>query len=40
MLLGYIDQAIKLCKKIQASLPKEANKLKDFKAKVASRDHP
>jgi glycine hydroxymethyltransferase len=33
---NYIDTAIKLCKKIQSELPKEANKLKDFKAKVAS----
>ena len=33
---GYIDDAIKLCKKVQSELPKEANKLKDFKAKVAS----
>jgi glycine hydroxymethyltransferase len=33
---NYIDTAIKLCKKIQGELPKEANKLKDFKAKVAS----
>jgi glycine hydroxymethyltransferase len=32
----YIDQCIKLCKKIQGELPKEANKLKDFKAKAAS----
>ncbi|RYP75613.1 hypothetical protein DL771_002313 [Monosporascus sp. 5C6A] len=32
----YIDQSIKLCKEIQGGLPKEANKLKDFKAKVAS----
>ncbi|KAI0475489.1 serine hydroxymethyltransferase [Xylariaceae sp. FL0804] len=32
----YIDLSIKLCKEIQAGLPKEANKLKDFKAKVAS----
>lgn len=32
----YIDTCIKLCKKIQGELPKEANKLKDFKAKVAS----
>ncbi|KAK7989869.1 purine and uridine phosphorylase [Apiospora arundinis] len=32
----YIDQSIKLCKEIQGELPKEANKLKDFKAKVAS----
>ena len=32
----YIDESVKLCKEIQASLPKEANKLKDFKFKVAS----
>ncbi|KAL5596748.1 uncharacterized protein BROUX77_006696 [Berkeleyomyces rouxiae] len=32
----YIDDAIKICKDTQAALPKEANKLKDFKAKVAS----
>ncbi|KAI1842387.1 hypothetical protein JX265_001766 [Neoarthrinium moseri] len=32
----YIDQSIKLCKEIQGALPKEANKLKDFKAKIAS----
>ncbi|KAL1890582.1 Serine hydroxymethyltransferase, cytosolic [Ceratocystis pirilliformis] len=32
----YIDDAIKICKETQAALPKEANKLKDFKAKVAS----
>ncbi|KAL4908074.1 hypothetical protein BDW74DRAFT_166614 [Aspergillus multicolor] len=32
----YIDQAINICKSVQAELPKEANKLKDFKAKVAS----
>ena len=34
-IVGYIDQCIKLCQKIQAELPKEANKQKDFKAKVA-----
>jgi len=33
---NYIDTCIKLCKKVQAELPKEANKLKDFKAKVSS----
>ena len=33
---GYIDSSIKICKSVQADLPKEANKLKDFKAKVAS----
>jgi glycine hydroxymethyltransferase len=33
---NYIDIAIKLCKKIQSELPTEANKLKDFKSKVAS----
>lgn len=32
---SYIDEAIKICKEVQAALPKEANKLKDFKAKVA-----
>ena len=32
---GYIDQCIKLATKIQSELPKEANKQKDFKAKVA-----
>ncbi|KAI7784253.1 serine hydroxymethyltransferase [Diaporthe eres] len=31
----YIDEAIKICKEVQGALPKEANKLKDFKAKVA-----
>ncbi|OKL60786.1 Serine hydroxymethyltransferase, cytosolic [Talaromyces atroroseus] len=38
--VGYIDQAVKLAKSTQASLPKEANKLKDFKAKVASDSIP
>ena len=33
---GYIDASIKLCKKIQAELPQEANKAKDFKSKVTS----
>jgi len=33
---GFIDTLIKLTIKIQSGLPKEANKLKDFKAKVAS----
>ncbi|KAI9773352.1 MAG: Serine hydroxymethyltransferase, cytosolic [Geoglossum simile] len=37
---GYIDQCIKITKDVQASLPKEANKLKDFKAKVASGEVP
>lgn len=32
----YIDISVKLCKEIQAELPKEANKLKDFRAKVSS----
>lgn len=32
---NYILESIKICKDVQASLPKEANKLKDFKAKVA-----
>jgi len=34
----YIDESIKICKEVQANLPKEANKLKDFKAKVAAGD--
>ncbi|GAD96832.1 serine hydroxymethyltransferase, cytosolic, putative [Paecilomyces variotii No. 5] len=37
---NYIDRAINLCKEIQSQLPKEANKLKDFKAKVASDSVP
>lgn len=37
---NYIDTCINLCKQIQAALPKEANKLKDFKAKVASEEVP
>ncbi|KAH9905817.1 serine hydroxymethyltransferase [Xylariomycetidae sp. FL2044] len=32
----YIDQSIKICKEVQSSLPKEANKQKDFKAKIAA----
>ncbi|KAJ5188784.1 Pyridoxal phosphate-dependent transferase major region subdomain 2 [Penicillium cf. griseofulvum] len=36
----YIDQSIALCKKIQGELPKEANKLKDFKAKVSDDSVP
>ena len=36
----YIDQVVKICKSVQAELPKEANKLKDFKAKVASETVP
>ncbi|KAJ2903124.1 Serine hydroxymethyltransferase cytosolic [Zalerion maritima] len=32
----YIDASIKICKEVQGALPKEANKLKDFKAKVAT----
>ena len=35
---GYIDRCIKIAKDIQAGLPKEANKQKDFKATVAKRD--
>jgi glycine hydroxymethyltransferase len=38
--VGYIDQAIKICKDVQSKLPKEANKLKDFKATVASDTVP
>ena len=33
---NYIDRCIMICKDIQGKLPKAANKLKDFKAKVAS----
>ncbi|CAL5870196.1 uncharacterized protein PFLUO_LOCUS4431 [Penicillium psychrofluorescens] len=36
----YIDQSINICKTEQAQLPKEANRLKDFKAKVASETVP
>lgn len=32
---NYIDRSIQICKDIQSKLPKEANKLKDFKAKAA-----
>lgn len=32
----YIDKAIKLAIEVQKGLPKDANKLKDFKAKVAA----
>lgn len=32
----YIDESIKICKDVQGALPKEANKLKDFKAKISS----
>ncbi|KAG8529055.1 uncharacterized protein KY384_005690 [Bacidia gigantensis] len=32
---GYIHECIEICKNVQKALPKEANKLKDFKAKVA-----
>jgi len=35
---AYIDTCIKLTKKIQGELPKDNNKLKDFKAKVAAGD--
>lgn len=37
---GYINQAIDICKDVQSKLPKEANKLKDFKVKVASDSVP
>lgn len=32
----YFDRCIQICKQVQGDLPKDANKLKDFKAKVAS----
>jgi glycine hydroxymethyltransferase len=34
----YIDRCIKISKEVQSNLPKEANKQKDFKAKIASGD--
>lgn len=34
----YIDEAIKICRRIQDALPKPDNKLKDFKAKVFAKD--
>ena len=37
---NYIDKLITITKDIQSSLPKEANKLKDFKSKVASGKIP
>ncbi|KAH0542387.1 hypothetical protein FGG08_003232 [Glutinoglossum americanum] len=37
---GYIDQCIKITKDVQASLPKEANRLKDFKARTSSGEVP
>lgn len=33
-IVQYINQAVKIAKETQQSLPKEANRLKDFKAKV------
>ncbi|KAI1210222.1 serine hydroxymethyltransferase [Annulohypoxylon truncatum] len=35
---GYIDESIRIAKELQASLPKEANKLKDFRARLAAGD--
>ena len=37
-IVGYIDQCVKMAQQIQAGLPKEANKQKDFKAAVAKGD--
>ena len=37
---GYIDEAVKICKEIQGSLPKGENRLKDFKAKATSGQVP
>jgi glycine hydroxymethyltransferase len=37
-IVKYIDFAVNYAKEIQASLPKDANKLKDFKAKVFAGD--
>jgi len=33
---NYVDKCVQMCKDVQSKLPKEANKQKDFKAKVAS----
>ena len=35
-IVGYIDFAVNYAKEIQASLPKDANKLKDFKSAIAN----
>ncbi|MCJ1250260.1 Serine hydroxymethyltransferase, cytosolic [Trapelia coarctata] len=35
---NYVDQCVQICKDVQSKLPKEANKQKDFKAKVASAE--
>ncbi|RLV85611.1 Serine hydroxymethyltransferase cytosolic [Meyerozyma sp. JA9] len=37
-IVSYIDFAVSYAKDLQASLPKEANKLKDFKAKASEGD--
>ncbi|KAK2743274.1 Serine hydroxymethyltransferase, cytosolic [Myotisia sp. PD_48] len=37
---NYIDRTINICKEVQSQLPKDANKLKDFKVKVASDTVP
>ncbi|CAN6633704.1 serine hydroxymethyltransferase, cytosolic [Trichomonascus vanleenenianus] len=37
-IVGYIDQVVKYCVATQKALPAEANKLKDFKAKVTQGD--
>ncbi|CUM64567.1 uncharacterized protein PRCAT00002174001 [Priceomyces carsonii] len=39
-IVSYIDFAVNYAKDLQAQLPKEANKLKDFKAKVINSDDP
>ncbi|CAN3375399.1 hypothetical protein DIURU_002404 [Diutina rugosa] len=39
-IVDYIDFAVNYAKDVQASLPKEANKLKDFKAKVLGEEDP
>ena len=35
-IVGYIDFAVNYAKEVQASLPKDANKLKDFKSAIAN----
>ena len=40
-IVDFIDRAIKVAAEIQKSLPKEANKLKDWKAKLGDgSDYP
>ena len=40
IIASYIDRCIKIAKDVQAGLPREANKQKDFKAKLATNSVP